>query len=105
MSESASTMWVCGEIGYALTTSGRQRATARATACEPSSCSRTDDAPFTDGGGGRERGGAVRGAPPPPPPPPRDAPADRVRDRLARDGAGQRREPAEQRRVRQRPAE
>ena len=59
MSESASTMCVCGEIGYALTTSGRQRATARATACEPSSCSRTDDAPFTDGVGGRERGGDV----------------------------------------------
>ena len=35
-SESASTMWVCGEIGYAATTSGRQSATASATACEPS---------------------------------------------------------------------
>src|SRR6478735_9489802 len=100
MSESASTMWVCGEIGYALTTSGRQRATARATACEPSSCSRTDDAPFTYGVGGRERGGDV-----PLGRPAGEAPANRIRDRLDRDDAGQRREPAEQRGVRQRPAE
>src|SRR5690349_9456174 len=35
--ESASTMCVCGEIGYAPTTSGRQRATVVATAREPSS--------------------------------------------------------------------
>src|SRR5438874_8320694 len=34
-----STMWVCGEIGYAQITSGRHRATACATACEPSHCS------------------------------------------------------------------
>ncbi len=31
-----SMMWVCGEIGYAHTTSGRHRATASATAREPS---------------------------------------------------------------------
>ena len=35
-SDSDSTMWVCGEIGYAAITSGRHRVTARATACEPS---------------------------------------------------------------------
>src|SRR4051794_38788859 len=38
IAESASTMCVCGEIGYAPITSGRQRATASATAREPSSC-------------------------------------------------------------------
>ena len=37
-SDSASTMWVCGEIGYAAITSGRQRATVSATAWEPSTC-------------------------------------------------------------------
>ena len=40
-SESASTMWVCGEIGYAATTSGRHRATVSATAREPSICRST----------------------------------------------------------------
>src|SRR5512142_2608142 len=39
-SPSASTMWVCGEMGYAQTTSGRQSATASATAREPSICLR-----------------------------------------------------------------
>src|ERR1039458_3265399 len=34
----ASMMWVWGEIGYVHTTSGRQRATAWATAREPSIC-------------------------------------------------------------------
>ena len=33
---SASTMWVCGEIGYAQITSGRQRATMTATSADPS---------------------------------------------------------------------
>ncbi len=36
--ESPSTMWVCGEIGYAQMTSGRHSATASATARDPSSC-------------------------------------------------------------------
>src|SRR4051812_22613093 len=36
-SDSASTMWVCGEMGYAATTWGRHRATTCATACDPSS--------------------------------------------------------------------
>src|SRR6478735_7032362 len=35
-SDSASTMWVCGEMGYAATTCGRHRATVRATAWDPS---------------------------------------------------------------------
>src|SRR6185436_4650871 len=38
ISPSASTIWVCGEIGYAQMTSGRQRPTASATAREPSVC-------------------------------------------------------------------
>src|SRR6516225_2517468 len=38
ISPSASTIWVCGVIGYAQMTSGRQRATASATAREPSIC-------------------------------------------------------------------
>src|SRR4051794_12937314 len=33
-----STMWVCGEIGYAQITSGRHSATASATARDPSIC-------------------------------------------------------------------
>jgi len=33
---SASTMWVCGEIGYAQITSGLQRATVAATPADPS---------------------------------------------------------------------
>src|SRR5688572_1482958 len=37
-SDRASTMWVCGEIGYAATTCGRHRATVSATARDPSSC-------------------------------------------------------------------
>src|SRR4249919_1440347 len=39
-SDRASTMWVCGEIGYAATTSGRHRATVSAMALEPSTCCR-----------------------------------------------------------------
>ena len=45
-SESASTMCVCGEIGYAEITSGRQSATAFATASEPSSWLRIDGDPL-----------------------------------------------------------
>src|SRR5207342_329703 len=37
-SDRPSTMWVCGEIGYAATTSGRQRATVSAIARDPSTC-------------------------------------------------------------------
>src|SRR4051794_14443607 len=36
--DSPSTMWVCGEIGYAPITSGRHSATVSATAREPSIC-------------------------------------------------------------------
>src|SRR4051794_12759153 len=42
IAESFSTMWVCGEIGYAQITSGRLAAIAAATACEPSICRSTD---------------------------------------------------------------
>src|SRR5689334_8785921 len=38
--ESPSTMCVCGEMGYAAITSGRQSATVSATAREPSICLR-----------------------------------------------------------------
>src|SRR5579863_3484966 len=38
----ASMMWVCGEIGYAQTTSGRHSATVSATAREPSICRNTE---------------------------------------------------------------
>ena len=38
MALSASTMWVCGVIGYAQITSGRHKATASAIAREPSTC-------------------------------------------------------------------
>src|ERR1022692_2124176 len=38
ISPSASMMWVCGEMGYAQITSGRHRATVRATARDPSIC-------------------------------------------------------------------
>src|SRR5688572_7019011 len=37
-----STMCVCGEIGYAQMSSGRQRATVSATSTEPPSCLSTD---------------------------------------------------------------
>src|ERR671933_1404526 len=40
--DSASTMCVCGEIGYAAITSGRQSATASATARDPSICLSTN---------------------------------------------------------------
>jgi len=33
-----STIWVCGVIGYAQITSGRQSAMVSAIACEPSAC-------------------------------------------------------------------
>ena len=48
-SESASTMCVWGEIGYAEITSGRQSATAFATASEPSSWLRIDGDPLRRG--------------------------------------------------------
>ena len=47
-SDSASTMWVCGEMGYAATTCGRQRATVSATAREPSICLSTATLPGGD---------------------------------------------------------
>src|SRR5579863_3787527 len=43
--ESAATMCVCGEMGYAQMTSGLDSATASATAREPSTCLSTGDLP------------------------------------------------------------
>src|SRR6185369_3404501 len=101
-SPSPSTMCVCGEIGYAQMTSGRQSATASATACEPSVClsigdldERVADGLVGLGGGGDVAVGDLAG----------ELVADRVRDGVERDDPGERGEAAEQHRVRQRPAE
>src|SRR6516164_6130943 len=97
-----STMCVCGEIGYAQTTSGRQSATASATAREPSACWSMRDLleGVADGvkGVGRRGDVAVGDLA-------AELVADRVRDRVERDDAGERGEAAEQHRVRQRSAE
>src|SRR5215207_8860412 len=101
--ESASTMWVWGEIGYAGMTSGRHSATVSATAREPSIClsGMTHALQLTQyvavGRGGR-RGVPARDFA-------REARADRGGDRVERDDAGERREAAQQRGVRQRPAD
>src|SRR3954451_11643638 len=55
--DSASTMCVCGEIGYAAITSGRHSATASATAREPSVC--LSMGPLADQVVGGARGGDV----------------------------------------------
>src|SRR5918994_2884892 len=98
--ESPSTMWVCGEIGYAQMTSGRQAATVSATAREPSICLGIDRLLAADelvGGlcrrsvAGRRRAG--------------EALVDRGDDRAEADDPGQRREPSEQRRTGQRTAQ
>src|SRR5881394_2212021 len=101
-SPSPSTMCVCGEIGYAQMTSGRQSATASATACEPSVClSMGQSFQFaTHDVVGLGRGGDIvlgHGA--------GKLGADRVRDGVERDEARQGGEAAEQHRVGQRPAE
>src|ERR1035441_1556966 len=94
----ASMMCVWGEMGYAQTTSGRQRATVSATAREPSICRSTDqllfckcDESIGSGGGG---GVALTDYA-------REAFADRRIDGVECDLTGQCRGPAEQRRVRQ----
>src|SRR5271165_7141125 len=89
--ERFSTMCVWGEIGYAQMTSGRQSATASATAREPSTW-RTGQLPHLvlDPGVGSPCGGYVAlggGA--------REALADRAGDRVERDRSTKRREPAE----------
>ena len=89
---SASTMWVCGVIGYAQITCGRHMATASATAREPSICLSTGQHPSLGedviegghGGGGVARGD-LAGEPV----------ADRGEQRVQADHAGQRGERAE----------
>src|SRR5512144_3143483 len=101
ISPSASTMCVCGEIGYAQITSGRHSATASATAREPSICFSMDDLPGERllhvvvrlGRGGDVRGGDLR----------RELLADRVEHRFEMEHAADRGEAAEQRDVRHRP--
>src|SRR4051795_5942105 len=101
-SPSPSTMWVCGEIGYAQMTSGRHSATASATAREPSSCLSMGGlsdllsyARERGGGGGRVALADAAG----------EALADGGDDRVEPDLACERGEPAEQGGVRQRTAE
>src|SRR5665811_1542369 len=102
MSDSASTMCVCGEIGYAGITSGRQSATARATAWDPSICLSIGETPpllYDVLEGIRSCHGIGI--------------ADRTREPLPdgtdhrgeRDDPGQRCEPAEQRRIGERAPE
>ncbi len=99
-------MCVCGVIGYAHTTSGRQRATLRATAREPSSWSRMRAAGLlrqSRRGLPRTRSRAARRLPSAPRADKRSL--DRGFERLDADGAGLRDEPAEQRGVRDRAPE
>src|SRR5512143_1883783 len=96
---SASTMCVCGEIGYAQITSGRHKPTASATAAEPSVCLSMDgllllahDEVECRGGCSDVRLGDFRG----------ELLADCRVDGLQRHPPGQGSKAAEQRRVRQR---
>src|SRR6188472_2297397 len=96
--ESASTMCVCGEIGYAATTSGRQRATVSATAREPSSCLRMNGSrhmiPAVVGGCGVAFGEPLG-----------EPLCDRRIERCTRDGGGHGGERTEERGAGQWPAE
>src|SRR5579859_2905255 len=92
-----STMWVCGVIGYAQITSGRQSATALATAWEPSICSSMG---FLRGA--KELEGAARGDRVPLADAAREFRADRGAHRVDGDLARHRREAAEKRRIGQR---
>src|SRR4051794_15164712 len=97
--ESASTMCVCGEIGYAGMTSGRHRATVSATAREPSICLSGMERSFHEGVR-RDRGCAVAhgdGT--------GEARLDGGGHRPQRDDAAERSEAAEQGGVRERPAQ
>src|SRR4029079_18491077 len=98
ISPKPSTMCVCGVIGYAQITCGRHSATASATACEPSVClsigrllRRGDDLERV----GRRRNVLLRDGR-------WEFFANRGDDRCKPDRAGDRRETAEQRRVRDR---
>src|SRR3954469_11066355 len=96
--DSPSTMCVCGEIGYAPITSGRQSATVSATAREPSICLSTCQ--LLDSREGRLRGGDValpdRAV---------EALAERGRHGIQRDRPRDRGERGEHRRTRHRPPE
>src|SRR5215217_1183010 len=96
--ESVSTMCVCGEIGYAAMTSGRQPATVSATARDPSSCLGMDRLRHAARGG--LGGGAIAGADPA-----GEAVADRRGQRAGGHDPGDRGQRAEQRRPGQRPPE
>src|SRR3954467_12272375 len=96
--DSPSTMWVCGEIGYAPITSGRHIATVSATAREPSICLSTGQ--LLDLREGRLRGGDVAlsdGAV--------EALAECGRHGVQRDRSRDRGKCREHRRARHRPAE
>src|SRR4051812_43746963 len=93
---SPSTMCVWGEIGYAATTSGRQRATVSATATEPSSCRSTGRLQGVGGARGGDVALRVRAGEPL---------ADRALQRRERKDSGHRDERGEQRRAGQRAAE
>src|ERR1700758_4842118 len=97
IADTASTMWVCGVIGYAQTTSGRHIATASATARDPSICTGMRQLPalVEDPAKSAPRGRDVRFS--------RtslEAVSDRDVDGVDRDRAAQGGEPAEQRAVR-----
>src|SRR6185436_10526700 len=94
ISPSASTMCVCGEIGYAQITSGRASATASATAREPSSCFSMERL-IGGGGGGDVRLRHLAG----------ELFADGAGHRAQGNDARERGEGAEQRRVRHRAAD
>src|SRR5947209_14190453 len=95
IADSPSTMWVCGEIGYAQITSGRHRATASATARDPSVCLSMGGLQVICRRRGRDVAIGDTGG---------EAAADRALDRRQRDDPGERGERAEQRRVRHRPS-
>src|SRR4051794_6864194 len=100
--DSASTMCVCGEMGYAPITSGRHRATASATAREPSICLRMSRlserrADVLVGVGGSGGVAVTDGA--------REALAERRGDGVERDQAVAGGERTDQRRSRQRAAQ
>src|SRR5512138_3531960 len=93
-----STMWVCGEIGYAQITSGRHSATASATAREPSICFSMPFFHHVVVRGGR-RGDVARGHFA------GELLLDRGADRSERDLPGKGRKAAEQGSIRHRPAD
>src|SRR5512139_3884152 len=100
----ASTMWVCGEMGYAQMTCGRHSAIASATAADPSTCLSTAGLLAAHGllhefkrlGGSRDVCGSDFG---------RKLFLDGCRNGGQRDTAGKRGKPSEERCIRQRTAD